>query len=631
METIILFAPLVGALVAGLTWRVISDAGAQWAATGFAFFAAILSWVVWINFNGDLQQIYVLDWVRSGTLDAALAIRLDAISAEMMVIVTTLSALAHLYAMGFMERDKAFDEGRSFRPRFFAYLSLFTFAMLILVTADNLLQLLLGLQVSGVMAYLLIAFRLHYKNANAAAIKSFVLCGIGHAGLILGVAGLFALTDSVAFDDIFAALPELDQAPVMFGLTGLELSAGFILLGALAVSAQILFHVWLPDAMEAPAPAAALLSAVLVVSGAFVIWRLAPIYAEVRAVSNLMLGIGTATALFAGLAACAQTDIKRTMGFVASAQVGMIFAALGLDLGLGLYNIASVQIPLFVVVQVMLVLCVGAITRAFDDNRDMRGFGGLRQKLPTIALTMTLAALVATGFGVAQSSLAVFAPETGNLLFEFAYAAHPVTFWTLTVAAGLGVFSIWRVVFLSFNGPSRAPQDVFDAVEGSPTVMVVTLAVLSVRMLGSVVWEINTLSALPGLAAPGWISMSPFVATVAGFVLALWFYILQPGLTKGLATFMKGAHEALRQGFYIDRLYDLAVTAPLKRLGAVLSETGDGRILDGGFAAMSARLAPGVSDIVDRRFGGLLLCCAVLVFFGLVVVITWTVLTGGQG
>lgn len=617
--------------MAGLTWRVISDAGAQWAATGFAFFAAILSWVVWISFSGDMQQIYVLDWVRSGTLDAALAIRLDAISAEMMVIVTTTSALAHLYAMGFMERDKAFDEGRSFRPRFFAYLSLFTFAMLILVTADNLLQLVLGLQVSGVMAYLLIAFRLHYKNANAAAIKTFVVSGIGHAGMILGVAGLYALTDSVALDDIFAALPDLDRTPLLFGLSGLELSSGLILLGALAISAQILFHVWLPDAMEAPAPAAALLSAVFVAGGAFIIWRLAPIYAEVRTVSNLMLGMGAATALIAGLVASAQTDIKRAMGFVASAQMGMIFAALGLDLGLGLYNIASVQIPLFVVVQAMLVLCVGAITRAFDDNRDMRGFGGLRQKLPTIALTMTLAALVATGFGVAQSSLAVFAPETGNLLFEFAFAAHPVTFWVLTAAAGLGVFAIWRVVFLSFNGPSRAPQDVFNAVERSPTVMVVTLAALSVLMLGSVVWEINTLSALTGLAAPAWISMSPFVATVLGFVLALWFYILQPALPKTLASSMKGLHELLRQGFYVDRVYELALTAPLKRLGGFLSDVGDGRVLDGAVAALSARLAPSYSDIVDRRFGGVLLCGAALVLFGLVAVITWTVLTGGQG
>ncbi|MEL7280106.1 MAG: proton-conducting transporter membrane subunit [Pseudomonadota bacterium] len=631
METIILFAPLAGALMAGLTWRVISDAGAQWAATGFAFFAAILSWVVWISFSGDMQQIYVLDWVRSGTLDAALAIRLDAISAEMMVIVTTTSALAHLYAMGFMERDKAFDEGRSFRPRFFAYLSLFTFAMLILVTADNLLQLVLGLQVSGVMAYLLIAFRLHYKNANAAAIKTFVVSGIGHAGMILGTAGLYALTDSVALDDIFAALPDLDRTPLLFGLSGLELSSGLILLGALAISAQILFHVWLPDAMEAPAPAAALLSAVFVAGGAFIIWRLAPIYAEVRTVSNLMLGMGAATALIAGLVASAQTDIKRAMGFVASAQMGMIFAALGLDLGLGLYNIASVQIPLFVVVQAMLVLCVGAITRAFDDNRDMRGFGGLRQKLPTIALTMTLAALVATGFGVAQSSLAVFAPETGNLLFEFAFAAHPVTFWVLTAAAGLGVFAIWRVVFLSFNGPSRAPQDVFNAVERSPTVMVVTLAALSVLMLGSVVWEINTLSALTGLAAPAWISMSPFVATVLGFVLALWFYILQPALPKTLASSMKGLHELLRQGFYVDRVYELALTAPLKRLGGFLSDVGDGRVLDGAVAALSARLAPSYSDIVDRRFGGVLLCGAALVLFGLVAVITWTVLTGGQG
>ncbi|MEL7253143.1 MAG: proton-conducting transporter membrane subunit, partial [Pseudomonadota bacterium] len=358
METIILFAPLVGALLAGLTWRAITDAGAQWVATGFAVFAAVLSWVVWINFDGTLQQTYLMDWLRSGTLDASFALRLDDVAVQMMVAITTVSALAHIYALGFMERDKSFDEGLSFRPRFFAYLSLFTFAMLLLVVSDGLLQILLGLQLASVMAYLLINFRTHYKNANAAAIKSFVITTLGHGALILGVAGLYLLTDSLQLDDIIAALPDLQ------GRSDLTLAMGLVLLGAMALSAQLLFHVWLPDAMEAPAPAAALLSAVFAVSGALVIWRLDPVFAETRIVQDAMAWIGVGTAILAGLWGMAQCDIKRACGILAMAQLGLIVAALGLGLGDGVHQIAQTQILLFVGVQVLLVLCTGAITRA---------------------------------------------------------------------------------------------------------------------------------------------------------------------------------------------------------------------------------------------------------------------------
>lgn len=629
METIILFAPLVGALLAGLTWRVITDAGAQWAATGFAVFAAALSWVLWINFDGNVRDVFVLDWIRSGTLDAALSIRIDAISMEMMVIVTTLSAFAHLYALGFMERDKAFDEGRSFRPRFFAYLSLFTFGMLILVTAGNLLQLLLGLQVSGVMAYLLISFRLHYKSANAAAIKSFVIGALGHGALILGVAGLYTLVDSVALEDVIAGLPDLVEARGALGLPVLEICAGLVLLGAMAASAQVVLHVWLPDAMEANAPAAGLLSALFALCGAFVIWRLAPLFDAAPFVSQIVVWVGVATALLTGVLAAAQTEIKRIMGYVASAQIGVIFATLGLGLGYGAQDIASVQIPLFAVLQMMLVLCVGAITRSMDDSRDITGFGGLRQKLPSVAMMMSIAALVATGFGVTQSGAGVFVPETGNVLFGKAFLSSQLVFWALSVAAAIGVFAVWRVVFLSFNGPSRAPEDVYDAVHPSPMVMVFTISLLTVLMLGFVVWEMSRLSAIPGLAAPAWVSIIPFAASVAGFAAALWAYILQPDLPKRLLSSRRGLHDALKNGFYFDWFYETALIAPLKGVGASLTEKGDINVLDRPFEALSAKLIQGYSEVVDRRYGALLMCCCFVVFFGLVAALTWTVLSRG--
>lgn len=622
METIILFAPLVGALIAGLTWRAISDAGAQWVATGFALFAAALAWVLWFNFDGDLRQGYLMDWLRSGTVDAAIALRLDAVSMQMMVAITSASALAHLFALGFMDRDKSFDEGLSFRPRFFAYLSLFTFAALLLVVSDGLLQMLLGLQLSAVMAYLLISFRTHFKNANLAAIRTFVINMLGHGALILGIAGLYLLTDSLQFDDIFDAVPELAGDPA------LTLCVALVLLGAMAASAQILFHVWLPAAMEAPAPAAALLSAVFAASGAFIAWRLEPVFIEARVVQDVMVWIGMATALLAGLAGAAQSDIKRTMGFIAIVQLGLIFTILGLGLGDGVHQVMQVQIPLFMGLQVLLVLGVGAVTRSMDDSRDMTGFGGLRAKLPVVAMAMMLAGVVATGVGFAQAGLGMILPGPGNVVFASAYLLHPVVFGGLCVAVALGIFALWRVIFLCFTGPSRAPSDVIDGIAANPRVMNAVLAVLSVLIVGVVLWQIARMSAMPGLAGPAWLASLPFASAVAGFVLAVWFYVLQPGLPKAFAQAVPALHRLLGDGFHLDRAFGAIFTAPLRSLGSLFGETVDNR-LDAPMEALGARLEPRYSEILDRRFGPVLLCCAAAIFFGLVAVITWSVLAAG--
>ncbi|MEM7732346.1 MAG: proton-conducting transporter membrane subunit [Pseudomonadota bacterium] len=621
METIILFTPLVGALIAGLTWRAITDAGAQWVATGFAIFAAALAWVLWFNFDGELRQSYLLDWLRSGTLDASIALRLDAVSVQMVLAITNASAFAHLFALGFMDRDKSFDEGLSFRPRFFAYLSLFTFAALLLVVSDGILQILLGLQLSAVMAYLLISFRTHYKNANQAAIKTFVITMLGHGAMILGVVELYLLTDSVQLDDIFNALPDLAGEPA------LTICAALLLLGAMAASAQFLFHVWLPAAMEAPAPAAALLSAVFALMGAFVIWRLDPLFAEAREVQDAMVWVGAATALVAGFAGAAQCDIKRTMGLLAIVQLGLIFAILGLGLGDGVHQITHAQIPLFIGLQVLMVLGTGAVTRSMDDSRDMTGFGGLRAKLPIAAMAMGLAGVVATGFGFAQAGLGMIVPGPGNVIFASAYLLHPVVFWALCVAAGVGVFVIWRAIFLCFSGVSRAPADVLDAVEGSPRVMNAVLIALSLLIVGSILWHVTRLSVLPGLAGPAWLAWLPFAAVLAGFVLALWVYVLQPGLPKKMAKAAPALHSLLGDGFYLDRAYAAVIARPLTSLGTVFA----GRIDDGidaPFNVLAAKLSPKLSEIMDRRLGPVVLGCAAVVAFGLVAVIAWTVLAG---
>ena len=272
MEQIILFGPLLGAIIAGFGWRVIGAAGAQWVTTGLLFLSALLSWIVFFSFDGTTQYIHILDWIQSGELDVAWSIRLDRLTAIMLIVITTVSALVHLYSMGYMAHDENFRDDESYRPRFFAYLSLFTFAMLMLVTADNLAQMFFGWEGVGLASYLLIGFYFRKPSANAAAIKAFVVNRVGDFGFALGIFALFFLTGSINFDDVFAAAPELANTQLTFLWTewnAANLIAFLLFVGAMGKSAQLFLHTWLPDAMEGPTPVSALIHAATMVTAGF--------------------------------------------------------------------------------------------------------------------------------------------------------------------------------------------------------------------------------------------------------------------------------------------------------------------------------------------------------------------------
>ncbi|MFV2092311.1 MAG: proton-conducting transporter membrane subunit, partial [Hyphomicrobiales bacterium] len=281
MESIILFAPLFGAVVAGFGWRLIGEKGAMALTTALLFLAALLSWIIFLGFDGVTRQIEIFRWIQSGTLDASWAIRLDRLTAIMLVVVTTVSSLVHLYSVGYMDNDPQWGEGETYKPRFFAYLSFFTFAMLMLVTADNLLQMFFGWEGVGVASYLLIGFYYRKPSANAAAIKAFVVNRIGDFGFALGIFGLFFLVDSISFDDIFVAAPELAKTEISFLWTqwnAANLLAILLFIGAMGKSAQLFLHTWLPDAMEGPTPVSALIhAATMVTAGIFLIARMAPL------------------------------------------------------------------------------------------------------------------------------------------------------------------------------------------------------------------------------------------------------------------------------------------------------------------------------------------------------------------
>ena len=340
METIILFAPIIGALICGFGWKFIGEQAACVIATGMLFLSALLSWVVFLSFDGVTEQIELMRWIQSGTLDTSWAIRMDRLTATMLIVITTVSSLVHLYSFGYMAHDENFREGEVYRPRFFAYLSFFTFAMLMLVTADNLVQMFFGWEGVGVASYLLIGFYYRKPSANAAAIKAFVVNRVGDFGFALGIFALFFLTDSINFSVIFDEAPRLAQTELTFlwgNWNAAELVSILLFIGAMGKSAQLILHTWLPDAMEGPTPVSALIhAATMVTAGVFLVCRMSPVIEFAPDAKSFIVFLGATTAFFAATVGLVQNDIKRVIAYSTCSQLGYMFVAAGV----GVYSAA---------------------------------------------------------------------------------------------------------------------------------------------------------------------------------------------------------------------------------------------------------------------------------------------------
>src|SRR6056297_1846759 len=378
METIILFAPLVGALICGFGWKFIGEAAAQWTATGFLFLSCPLSWVVFLGFDGETEIIPILRWIESGSLATDWAIRLDRLTSIMLVVITTVSALVHLYSFGYMAHDDNFREGEHYRARFFAYLSFFTFAMLMLVTADNLVQMFFGWEGVGLASYLLIGFYFRKPSANAAAIKAFVVNRVGDFGFALGIMALFFLTDSIRFDDVFAAAPELATTQLTFlwaDWNAANLIAFLLFVGAMGKSAQLFLHTWLPDAMEGPTPVSALIhAATMVTAGVFLVCRMSPLMEFAPETLTFVAFLGASTAFVAATIGLVQNDIKRVIAYSTMSQLGYMFVAAGV----GVYSVAMFHLFTHAFFKAMLFLGAGSVIHAMHHEQDMRNYGGLR-------------------------------------------------------------------------------------------------------------------------------------------------------------------------------------------------------------------------------------------------------------
>jgi NADH-quinone oxidoreductase subunit L len=455
MATIILFAPLIGALICGFGWRLIGEKAGQVITTAMIFLAAALSWQIFLTFDGETQKIVILRWIESGTLGSEWAIRLDRLTAIMLVVVNSVSALVHLYSFGYMAHDENWHEGEHYKARFFAYLSFFTFAMLALVTADNLVQMFFGWEGVGVASYLLIGFYYRKPSANAAAIKAFVVNRVGDFGFALGIFGLYFLVDSIRFDDVFAAAPALAETNLTFlwsEWNAANLIGVLLFIGAMGKSAQLFLHTWLPDAMEGPTPVSALIhAATMVTAGVFLVCRMSPLYEYAPEAAGFITVLGATTAFFAATVGLVQNDIKRVIAYSTCSQLGYMFVAAGV----GVYSVAMFHLFTHAVFKAMLFLGAGSVITATHHEQDMRNYGGLRKKIPYTFWAMMIGTLAITGVGIPLTHYGFAGFLSKDAVIESAWVGSSYAFWLLVVAACMTSFYSWRLMFMTFFGEPR--------------------------------------------------------------------------------------------------------------------------------------------------------------------------------
>ncbi|MGZ2258293.1 NADH-quinone oxidoreductase subunit L [Roseobacter sp. A03A-229] len=688
METIILFAPLVGALLCGFGWRVFGETAALWIATSLLFVSAILSWVVFLTFDGTTEQIQILRFIESGTLSTDWAIRLDRLTAIMLIVITTVSSLVHLYSFGYMDHDPQWREGETYKPRFFAYLSFFTFAMLMLVTSDNLVQMFFGWEGVGVASYLLIGFYYRKPSANAAAIKAFVVNRVGDFGFALGIFALFFLTDSINFDDVFAAAPDLAETQLTFlwgEWNAANLVAFLLFIGAMGKSAQLILHTWLPDAMEGPTPVSALIhAATMVTAGVFLVCRMSPVMEFAPQAMMFVTMLGAATAFFAATVGLVQTDIKRVIAYSTCSQLGYMFVAAGV----GAYSVAMFHLFTHAFFKAMLFLGAGSVIHGMHHEQDMMNYGGLRKKLPYTFWAMLIGTLAITGVGIPLTGWIGFAGfASKDAVIESAYAAMPggFAFWALVIAALFTSFYSWRLMFLTFWGEPRGDKHTYEHAHESPMTMLIPLGVLA---LGSVfagaIWyssffgkqnevitffgghyeepsdEIKAAVAerspkaselhyvmedAPGGAGiyiapentvlheahyvPTWVKLSPFISMVLGLAVAFWFYIVNPELPKRLAENQRPLYLFLKNKWYFDEIYDVIFVGPAKWIGRFFWRRGDGDVIDGSLNGVAMGIIPFFTRLAGRAQSGYIFTYAFAMVIGIAVLVTWMSLSGG--
>ncbi|MEF2545891.1 NADH-quinone oxidoreductase subunit L [Aurantimonas sp. E1-2-R+4] len=662
MYQTIVILPLAGFLIAGLFGNAIGAKASEYITSGFLIIAAIMSWIAFISFGfgeGETLRLTLFQWMQSGGLEVAWSLRIDRLTLVMLVVVNTVSSLVHVYSIGYMHHDPH-------RPRFFAYLSLFTFAMLMLVTSNNLVQMFFGWEGVGLASYLLIGFWYKKPSANAAAMKAFIVNRVGDFGFVLGIFGIFVLFGSLNLDTIFAGAADIagqmggeagEAAPALgdtvLSFAGYSLSMGgaltviclLLFMGAMGKSAQIGLHTWLPDAMEGPTPVSALIhAATMVTAGVFLVARMSPLFELSQTALTFVTFIGATTAIFAATVGLVQNDIKRVIAYSTCSQLGYMFVALGV----GAYSVAIFHLFTHAFFKALLFLGAGSVIHAVSDEQDMRRMGGLKKHIPVTYWLMVIGTLALTGFPFTAGYFSKDAVIEAAFVGDNAFATYG---WGLTVlAALLTSFYSWRLIFMTFHGKPRASADVMHHIHESPMVMLVPLFVLAAGALfagllfegafiGEGYEEFWLASLFTGAGneilhdihdVPFAIAFLPAVMMAIGFAIAWLFYIRSPELPHRLAERHRGLYTFLLNKWYFDELYDFLFVRPAKALGRFLWKTGDGKVIDGlGPDGVSARVLD-VTNRVVRLQTGYLYHYAFAMLIGVAALVTWTMLGGAN-
>jgi NADH-quinone oxidoreductase subunit L len=595
----------------------------------------ILSWIafVQVGFAHQDMRVPVFTWMLSGDLKVEWSLRIDTLTAVMLVVVNTVSAFVHMYSIGYMEEDP-------YRPRFFAYLSMFTFAMLMLVTADNLVQLFFGWEGVGLASYLLIGFWYHKPEANAAAIKAFVVNRVGDFGFALGIFAVYLLTGSIEFDTVFA------QAPSIVGKTlpffgwhpdALTITCLLLFMGAMGKSAQFLLHTWLPDAMEGPTPVSALIhAATMVTAGVFMVARLSPLFELAPDAQTFVTFIGATTCVFAATIGLVQNDIKRVVAYSTCSQLGYMFVAMGV----GAYSVGMFHLFTHAFFKALLFLGSGSVIHAMHHEQDMRKMGGLKDRIPYTYIVMIIGTLALTGFPLTAGYF------SKDAIIEAAFVGkNPMALYAFicTVAAALLTsFYSWRLIFKTFHGEPHDRKHWKDAHE-SPMVMLIPLGFLA---FGSIMAGLPFKEIFAGHGVEGFfgsaltfaksntiledmhrvpleIGLLPTLMMAIGFVIAWHFYIRRPDIPVELARTHELLYKFLLNKWYFDELYDFIFVRPVKRLGYLLWKDGDGWLIDGfGPDGVSARVLDVTRNVI-RLQTGYLYHYAFAMLIGAAAFITW--------
>jgi len=672
----IVFLPLLAAIVGGLGNRMLGNTVVKSLTTGALFISCLLSWPIFLGFLGGTAEpsvVKVLDWIDSGSMTFDWALRVDTLTAVMLVVITTVSALVHLYSWGYMEEDPD-------QPRFFAYLSLFTFAMLMLVTADNLVQMFFGWEGVGLASYLLIGFWFRKPSANAAAIKAFVVNRVGDLGFMLGIFGTFLVFGTVSIPEILAAAPSM--AGTTIGFLGYRFDTMTVLcillfIGAMGKSAQLGLHTWLPDAMEGPTPVSALIhAATMVTAGVFMVCRLSPMFETSPTALGFVTVVGAATCFFAATVGTTQWDIKRVIAYSTCSQLGYMFFAAGV----GAYGAAMFHLFTHAFFKALLFLGAGSVIHAMHHEQDMRYYGGLRKHIPVTFWAMTAGTLAITGVGIYWLHAGFAGFHSKDAILEAAYASGTelggFAFWVGVIAALMTSFYSWRLVFLTFFGKPRwaGSEHIQHAVHGdhhdhpadehaghdvthpvpdphhgdgtagyhpheSPLPMLIPLGVLTLGAIfagwvfshgfledaefwqGSIFYNEHLMHAMHEV--PLWVKLSATVVMLLGLVTAWYAYLRRPDLPAKFVEQFGVVHKFVFNKWYFDELYNFLFVRPAFWIGRVFWKVGDVGIIDRFGPNGAAWTVVQGTRLAQKVQSGYLYSYALIMLLGLIGAVSW--------